>query len=638
MKKTISVLLVCVLLFASFCGCSNTDTDKQTTPLKRTIFIYMCGSNLETKQGLASKNIDEILSAEIGNNVTVVIETGGASTWRHHGIDNNAIQRYEVKDGELKLIETLDNANMGEAQTLTDFLKWGQDKYRTQNNMLILWDHGGGSAKGVCFDENYGFDGLTLTELHNAFENAELNTPFEIIGFDACLMASIETVAEVKDYAFFMVASEEIEPAGGWDYKALAEAYAQESDLGLVGEKICYSYMDKCEKSNKDSTATLSVFDLSYADKLLSAYEKSIKALTNYTKKAKYASTLYDAISECEKFGGDNIYQGTANMLDILCFYEKIAESINKTEMMSIFGVSGDFVRFMVCGKDHPEAWGLSFYYPTIYKRDDIEKIIELETSESYTQYLKEYFLKIPDTTIKFTDMGSIASDGAFTVSLTPESKPYLSHIDYILMTMDSSGARHIISTDNDMDKDWDNFVFKSNFRGITLALDGHPMFYSTVSSNDRFISFSAPVILNGESTTLRFTFVWDESYFNGGYYEVTGTWYGYDENGLPDNVILPLKKGDTIQVVTDVVQKDGENVMTYGDEFTIGEDNGKITEVPLDGKEYQYVFVATDRYGNTFFSDMATFKMKYTYDELLANPLPDDSYAADVTNIEPYK
>lgn len=43
-----------------------------------TIFINMCGSNLESKQGLAGKDIDELLSADIPENVNVVIETGGS--------------------------------------------------------------------------------------------------------------------------------------------------------------------------------------------------------------------------------------------------------------------------------------------------------------------------------------------------------------------------------------------------------------------------------------------------------------------------------------------------------------------------------------------------------------------------------
>ena len=33
----------------------------------------------------------------------------------------------------------------------------------------------------------------------------------------------------------------------------------------------------------------------------------------------------------------------------------------------------------------------------------------------------------------------------------------------------------------------------------------------------------------------------------------------------------------------------------------------------------------------------MATMRMKYTFDELLENPLPDRTPAADVINIEPF-
>lgn len=94
MKKIISTLLICIMLITVFGGCGKTSGGKKT------IFIYMCGSNLETKQGLAGKNIDEILTANFGNNINIVIQTGGAKTWRSHDIDSNAIQRYEVKDGK----------------------------------------------------------------------------------------------------------------------------------------------------------------------------------------------------------------------------------------------------------------------------------------------------------------------------------------------------------------------------------------------------------------------------------------------------------------------------------------------------------------------------------------------------------
>ena len=204
-------------------------------------------------------------------------------------------------------------------------------------------------------------------------------------------------------------------------------------------------------------------------------------------------------------------------------------------------------------------------------------------------------------------------------------------------MTEDESGAQHILYTDNDITKDWENMTFKSNFRGISLALDGHRLFYTSVANNPNYASFIAPVKVNGENTNLRFVFVWDDSTFNGGYYQLAGLWNGYDENGLPDNDITPLKSGDKIQVVTDTVLENGTPKENYSEEFTIGNDGGVISETPLDGKEYQYVFVATDILGNTYTSDMATFEMTVSYDELLNNPLPDETFAARVTNIEPY-
>ena len=102
----------------------------------------------------------------------------------------------------------------------------------------------------------------------------------------------------------------------------------------------------------------------------------------------------------------------------------------------------------------------------------------------------------------------------------------------------------------------------------------------------------------------------------------------------MPDNEITPLKPGDKVQIVTGTDK--GKKII--GGKFTIGNDGGKITELPLDGKEYKYVFVVTDIFGNKFFSDMATFKMTKTYEELLAHPLSDRHFAARVTKIEPYK
>ena len=169
------------------------------------------------------------------------------------------------------------------------------------------------------------------------------------------------------------------------------------------------------------------------------------------------------------------------------------------------------------------------------------------------------------------------------------------------------------------------------------MAFNGHRIFSKTICSTKNYIIFSTPMIVNGETRNYRFSFIWNDEEFNGGHYITNGLWGGYDENGLPSTEIFDLQSGDKIQLISGVTMENGKPKLVPGDEF-VYDGNAEITELPLDGDEYQYYFVATDRFGKQIASKQAIFKMKISYEELLANPLPDGTYAADVTNIREYE
>ena len=97
-------------------------------------------------------------------------------------------------------------------QTLTDFLAYATDNYPADRTAVILWDHGGGSVNGVCADELYEFDALELPELYTAFRDVwqpdESDPALELIGFDACLMATVDVADTFREFAHYMVAPE----------------------------------------------------------------------------------------------------------------------------------------------------------------------------------------------------------------------------------------------------------------------------------------------------------------------------------------------------------------------------------------------------------------------------------------------
>ena len=590
MKRIIALILTCILIASALSSCGNSGGTREG----RTLFIYMCGSNLETKQGLASKNIDELLAADKGD-INIVIQTGGAGIWRHHGISADKIQRYEIKDGKLKLLKSLEQKNMGEADTLTDFLKWGQKNYPTKSNMLILWDHGGGSAKGVCFDENYSFDALTLTELKSALKKANLNNKFDIMGFDACLMASIETAAMVKDYAKYMIASEEIVPSGGWDYKTVVKAFASGKSEKKIGKQICDSFMKKCKDHEQELYSTLSVFDLSKLKPMIKKFSEAAEYLNRVAGTKNYFSQVLNAARQSEKFGVDNVFDGSSNMVDFIDFS-------NLVIIFDLFAYKekDDFVVYSVNSGERNNS-GVSFFYPLSVEQKEIEEYISLGICKEYNDFLSKYYLNAPDTTIEFKDRGSITSDGAFKVSLTEDSHKYLASVNYLLLNKDKDGNQRVISLDVDTVNDWDKLIFKSDFKGVVPALKGHRMYSKLHVDREIFLDYECPAIVNGKETYFRYYYTFeDKSYF------LPGTCDGIDKNGLPINEFRSLKNGDKIRLATDT-SLSGDKI-NYGKEFVFNEDDN-VTKIRLDGKEYQYVFVATDIFGKSYYSDTATFE-----------------------------
>ena len=119
--KSIAILLsLCLILCGCAGGGSSLPNISQAEPSappsvgegKAAVYIYMCGSTLETKQGAATKNIAELLSADVPENTCVIIQTGGAKTWRGYDVSPNNITRYEITDGEFCEKQRLENASM----------------------------------------------------------------------------------------------------------------------------------------------------------------------------------------------------------------------------------------------------------------------------------------------------------------------------------------------------------------------------------------------------------------------------------------------------------------------------------------------------------------------------------------------
>lgn len=126
------------------------------------------------------------------------------------------------------VVESLGEVDMGNPQTLLDFITWTIQKYPAKKYALILSDHGGGWTGG--FSDMQAGTQLSMPQIVWAVDQAQQKMggqKFEIIGFDACLMGMIEIYGSLYPYSNYMVASEEVIPATGWSYAAWLSQLAQ---------------------------------------------------------------------------------------------------------------------------------------------------------------------------------------------------------------------------------------------------------------------------------------------------------------------------------------------------------------------------------------------------------------------------
>ena len=239
-----------------------------------TVMVYMNGTDLEEDDaGCATSDLKEMLSATIGDNVNLVVETLGTTDWVMSGISGSTAQRWNIRDGKLTLVEdNLGRVDVTEAASLTDFITFAKNTYPADRYMLILWNHGGGPVYGYGVNDwdSGSDDSLMLDEIQTAV--ADSGVYFDAIGFDACLMGSLEVAYALQDSCEYLIASEDFESGDGWEYANwLTDLNADPSiDMKELGKTIVDDYV--VESDNAEDKGILAVIQTAYINELWNAW------------------------------------------------------------------------------------------------------------------------------------------------------------------------------------------------------------------------------------------------------------------------------------------------------------------------------------------------------------------------------
>ena len=608
MKRVRHILLhLFIMMGLLLGGCTGSEAAQDSWA----VYVYMCGSDLETSSGFATGNLDAMKSVPLPENVRFVIQTGGAEKWHTKGIPGNALGRYTYDSNGFQEVERLQDASMGEVSTLEDFLRFAKENYPADHRMLVFWDHGGGSLGGVCFDEKYE-NNLSLGDMRKALQAVETADPgkpaFDLVLFDTCLMANIDTANTLYGFARYMVASEETMPGTGTDYAGWTRALAQNPSMDgkQLGIAICETYLPYCKKNNVDDMATLSLIDLGQMPALNAAYEKmGQEALRQSKANPRYFFTNYDRVAAgVENYGpNDRDNDNYTDMIDLGALADRLPELSAAPAFVQALESA---VVYRTAGMYRQYGNGLSGYYCLDGKLDSLRTYTGLPgASNAFSRLYREMLAGSGDGTPWFYfDVGKldnvlveIDKNNVARVTLSPDEANAISSVDFMLCRYDAKGNLVFLGSDDKLKEDWEQGIFREDFDGMWPALNGHIISIYLEEQQPDYNMYHAYFLLNGKKCYMTAAYNFAEEKF-----EIVSV-RRILKSGWLDRQVLQLKPGDKITPL--FVNEQGKEVK--GETFTLT-GTPVLEDEPLPEDTYAFAFRFTTAHNETVGSETIHF------------------------------
>lgn len=478
----------------------------------RTIMIYMSGNNLETDSYSATAELRGLDPSKIDlNKYHIIVYTGGTKKW-HNFVDSNENAIYELRDTGFVKVATYEKSNMGDAENLSTFLKYGYENYPAANYDLMLWDHGAGSLGSI--EDEFTRDQLSLSEFIEAFNNSPFNgkNKLQNIVFETCLNGTLEMATVLSPYANYLVASEEVTLGDNVESELVfLNKLGEIKDSYNFGVSYVNGYFEKLDRMNYifDNTSEYGVINLNAIpelnNKLASLYEE-INLSQNYSQVARARANSYQfAVNTSDTYAYDTV--------DLYEFVKGL-ETVSPAKAKEIEDyIKNKVVLYYVARTDH--ANGLSTYIPFNSKNSIVSMhFMGFKNTNLNEKYLKfiEDFHEMKNSTIssyrfKLDENEVVSSDNKeFKIKLTEDQINNYATSKYIIFEKTSDGLYMPIYVSTDVTLDDDGYLSTKTNDSLISIVDeenNRKVFFTVLNiatdeKNNK--EYTAPIVLTGRT------------------------------------------------------------------------------------------------------------------------------------------
>lgn len=498
-KRFLSLLLVLVFMLSGLSAMA--EEAENPSKAKWTVLMYLCGSNLESNWACATYDLDQLALAAASEDVNFVVQTGGSREWHTEGIRADKITRFRMDGGERKDVLELPMANMGDPNTLGSFLKWGVETYPAEKTMVVMMDHGGATI-GAMRDEMYS-SMMSVTELAQGFAQAGIT--FDIIGFDACLMASMEVAACLAPYARYLVASEEVELSPGWGWQTFSSVLAKNPSIEplRLAKDICDGYLAVQEANGTQRGSTISVIDLEKIDAVVQAVDNMALAMSECISDTEKLRALTMELAYAKRY----LDEDTRDLVS----FARCAKVLDEAVTQQVENAVKDCVVYHTNGGDFEYNNGLTIFYGLALSNARYDSYAQCCPSNAYLAFLDamNYGWRAPAQTYATVARGAEpdfeqyhvtfeladAQKGAIPALHVTGGLNVITSINYQFIRVDEKENRsYLLSTIPNLNVGEDDATFTPYFDGTGATFGGIPCTLTLLEEYPDYAVYEIPV------------------------------------------------------------------------------------------------------------------------------------------------
>jgi Clostripain family len=264
MKKHLALVLVMALLAASVPAVAAAPS---TRAKAWTYLVYIgADNNLDIWGDFSLDLMKTGLTSDQDVSVAVLDD--------HYGAGAELLQ--VTSAGVVKLAD-YGEPDMGNPETLRQFLSWGIKAFPADHYAVVIWDHGGG-WKYIIKDDTSG-SRMSIAGLASAMNSAAVELgrgrKFDITVFDACLMSLVEVADQLTPVTDYVVASEQSVNSTGFPYDLMLQRLVADPSVtsGDYARGIADDYYTFNIQSNSKSVLTVAAIDESKLGPLVSSID-----------------------------------------------------------------------------------------------------------------------------------------------------------------------------------------------------------------------------------------------------------------------------------------------------------------------------------------------------------------------------